>query len=155
MRLGDGAWAVGDGQSGGSRDGVGQVVHGEGSGVWAVGGVGPDNLSGHVGVFGGHGARGRPVVSVLTIMSEVSIRTVVTMAAVLAPSIVSVVIAMAGPARRWAMFLIGLRDAELSGVLVLTSGVVDQLNTISGILWLEIVLGGPAVCHIVSKLRYY
>jgi hypothetical protein len=43
---GNGAWAVGDGQSGGSSDGVGLVSVGNGGCGWAVSGVLGDDLSG-------------------------------------------------------------------------------------------------------------
>lgn len=55
--LGDGAWAVGDGQGGGLGDGVGLAVVGEGGGLRAVGGEGSDDLS-HVDV-GRRAVRGR------------------------------------------------------------------------------------------------
>jgi hypothetical protein len=43
--LGDSARAVGDCQGGGLSDGVGLVIEGQGSGLWAVGGVGGVDLS--------------------------------------------------------------------------------------------------------------
>lgn len=43
--LGDSARAVSDGQGGGLSDGVGLVIEGQGSGLWAVGGVGGVDLS--------------------------------------------------------------------------------------------------------------
>jgi len=42
--LDDGARAVGDSQGGGLSDGVGDAVVGQGGGIWAVGGVGGDNI---------------------------------------------------------------------------------------------------------------
>lgn len=44
--LGNGAWAVGDGQGGRLRDCVGLVSVGQSGGRWAVGGECGDNLSG-------------------------------------------------------------------------------------------------------------
>jgi len=56
--LGDSAWAVGDGEGGGLSDGVGNIVEGQGGGLWAVGGVGGKDLSNvgnvAVGSDGGH-----------------------------------------------------------------------------------------------------
>lgn len=56
--LGDGAWAVGDGQGGGLSDGVGNAVEAQGGGLWAVGGEGSVDLSDPgdvaVGSDGGH-----------------------------------------------------------------------------------------------------
>jgi len=43
--VGDGAWAVGDGQGGSRLDGVGLSSVGKNSGQWAVGGQGSDDLS--------------------------------------------------------------------------------------------------------------
>jgi len=43
--VGDGAWAVGDGQGSSRLDGVGLSSVGENSGQWAVGGQGSDDLS--------------------------------------------------------------------------------------------------------------
>lgn len=43
--LGDGAWAVGDGESGGLSDGVGNIVEGQGGWPRAVGGEGSVDLS--------------------------------------------------------------------------------------------------------------
>lgn len=53
--MGDGTWAVSDGQGGGFSDSVSLTVEGQGGGSWAVGGQFSDDF-GNVNVsFGGGG----------------------------------------------------------------------------------------------------
>lgn len=112
--LGDGAGAVLDGKGGGLGDGVGLVASRERGGVWAVGGVVGDELGGVLGSLGGLGAvrwgSGRAGAG--------AVRWGGSSAGLLGGG--------GGGA-----LVVGVGDAELGGVLVLASGVVDQLDTIA------------------------